>query len=399
MAGQRGIPARNKLVPLTVMAELLPDSIRNGIAVLASWMKFKQSVPAGLFFPTRPFSLNELYLVAPDPFNPMQDSLGKVMLALRGFELTEHKMPRWDKSKKVLQIPDGESEAMQTIAVSSWETSLESYVASVMSKPDPKSLGRYQRLNHLINGLLSRPHNTGYLVFPELSIPVHWFMRIAGKLKGRGISLISGVEYLHATKKRVRNQLWASLTHDGLGFPSLMLYRQDKQRPAFHEEHELFRLAGIELVPANRWQQPPVIQHGNFRFSMLVCSELTNIRYRAELRGKIDALFVSEWNKDTETFNSLVESAALDMHAYVIQCNDRQYGDSRIRAPFKERHERDVLRVKGGVTDYCVIGEINIHALREFQSSYRSSAKGFKPVPDGFAADMAFDRKVLPKGE
>ena len=77
----------------------------------------------------------------------------------------------------------------------------------------------------------------------------------------------------------------------------------------------------------------------------------------------------------------------------------RQYGDSRIRAPFKERHERDVLRVKGGATDYCVIGEINIHALREFQSSYRSSAKGFKPVPDGFAADMAFDRKVLPKGE
>lgn len=58
-----------------------------------------------------------------------------------------------------------------------------------------------------------------------------------------------------------------------------------------------------------------------------------------------------------------------------------------------------VLRVKGGVTDYCVIGEINIHALREFQSSYRSSAKGFKPVPDGFADDMAYDRKVLPKGE
>lgn len=26
---------------------------------------------------------------------------------------------------------------------------------------------------------------------------------------------------------------------------------------------------------------------------------------------------------DTETFNALVESAALDMHAYIIQCNGR----------------------------------------------------------------------------
>jgi len=81
---------------------------------------------------------------------------------------------------------------------------------------------------------------------------------------------------------------------------------------------------------------------------MIVCSELTNISYRAALRGQVDALFVPERNQDIETFNALVESAALDMHAYVIQCNHRQFGDSRIRAPFKERWKRDILRVKGG---------------------------------------------------
>jgi len=92
----------------------------------------------------------------------------------------------------------------------------------------------------------------------------------------------------------------------------------------------------------------------------------------------------------------LVESAALDMHAYIIQCNDRQYGDSGIRAPAKDSWARDVLRVKGGVTD-CVIGEIDVQALRQFQSSYRSPAKPFKSVPDGFEID--FGRKVLPAGE
>jgi hypothetical protein len=174
-----------------------------------------------------------------------------------------------------------------------------------------------------------------------------------------------------------------------------MIYRQDKQRPALHEEQELRRIAGVELKPEKPWKKPPIIQHGEFRFALLVCSELTNIGYRSALRGKVDALFVPEWNQDTETFNALVESAALDIHAYVIQCNDRQYGDSRIRAPYKDSWKRDVLKVKGGITDYCVIGEIDIQSLRRFQSSHRSPAGPFKPVPDGFKISKT--RKVLPK--
>lgn len=117
----------------------------------------------------------------------------------------------------------------------------------------------------------------------------------------------------------------------------------------------------------------------------------------AYCKAKDDVLFVLEWNQDTKTFNDLVEFAALDMHAYITQCNDRQYGDSRIRAPAKDSWERDVLRIKGGVTDYCIIGGIGVQALRQFQSSHCSPAKPFKPVPDGFEID--FGRKLLPAGE
>ncbi|HBQ6159957.1 TPA: reverse transcriptase, partial [Klebsiella pneumoniae] len=399
MVSQRGIIARNKLITSDAH-ELLPCNITEGIRILVDWLKFKRGIPAGLNFATRPFSLNELYLIAPDPFNSLHCAkLSQVMQALRGFELTKHKMPHWNNGKKILQIPDGEPKSKHTIAVSSWETSGSSFVAAVMNKPDPDSRRRYQRLSRLINELISRPDNSGYLILPELALPPQWFIRIAHKLKGRGISFISGVEYLHAPKKRVRNQVWASLSHDGLGFPSLMLYRQDKQRPALHEEQELFRLAGLELSPATQWTQPPIVQHGDFRFALMICSELTNIRYRADLRGKIDALFVPEWNPDTDTFNALVESAALDIHAYIIQCNNRLYGDSRIRAPYKERYQRDLMRVKGGNHDYCITGEIDVTTLRQFQSNHRSPGKPFKPVPDGFAQDMAHNRKELPKGD
>lgn len=399
MVSQRGIPLRKNLATFDA-EDLLPDEMTDGIATLANWLRLKRGPPSGLTFATRPFSLNELYLIAPTPFAASsRKTLGLVVQALRGFELTEHKMPHLDK-KQVLHIPDGEPKAKQTIAVASLETKDESFTAAIMGWPDPDGLHRYQRINRLINELISRPDGAGYLILPEMSLPPQWFMRIADKLKGRGISLITGVEYLHAPRKHVRHQVWASLTHDGLGFPSLMLYRQDKQRPAFHEEKELFRLAGLQMQPTQeqQWQKPPVIQHGDFRFAIMICSELTNIRYRADLRGQVDALFVPEWNSDTDTFNALVESAALDIHAFIIQCNNRRFGDSRIRAPYKDRWKRDILRVKGGNHDYCITGEIDVLSLRQFQSSHRSPASGFKPVPDGFNEDMASDRRVLPKG-
>jgi hypothetical protein len=396
MVSQRGTLPLDKVKPFKPNG-LLNRKVIQGISILRNWLNLKQGAPAGLYFATRPFSLSELYLIARTPFAAEKISrLGRVIRALRGFELAEHRMPSRDPESKILCISDGTPKAKQTVAVASWETLDQSFVAAAMGEVDPNSRRRYMRLNRLVNELISRPDDAGYLILPELALPPQWFMRIADKLKGRGISLIAGVEYLH-NDKCVHNQIWASLTHDGLGFPSLMLYRQDKQLPAFHEEQELFRLAGVRMKPAVKWKSPPLIQHGDFRFALLNCSELTNIRYRAALRGQIDALFVPEWNSDTDTFNALVESAALDMHAYIIQCNNRQFGDSRIRAPYKDRWKRDLLRVKGGNHDYCITGEIDVLALRQFQSSHRSAAKDFKPVPDGFNQDMAAKRRVLPK--
>lgn len=391
MVAQRGIPAKKTVVHCDHAAELLPDAVLDGGQQLAQWLRC-QGLPHGLLFATRPFNLPELFILNKAAYElSARVAMQAVVLGVRGFKLGEA-APCFDKHG-VLQIPDGKSQRKRGIAVSSWKTQMASWTASVMRMPDPDA-ERYARLCRLLDTVIAQPSNSRYLILPELALPAHWFIRIARKLQGRGISLITGIEYQHASKGQVRNQVWAALSHDGLGFPSLMIYRQDKQRPALHEERELQRLDELEMRPDRSWKKPPIIQHGDFRFALMICSELTNISYRAALRGKVDALFVPEWNQDTETFNALVESAALDIHAYIIQCNDRQYGDSRIRAPFKDSWLRDVLRVKGGVTDYCVIGEIDVQVLREFQSSHRSPDKPFKPVPDGF--EIEYYRKTLP---
>lgn len=392
MVAQRGIPERSKGSIEDPSAELLPYSILNGVSFLAKWINLK-GLPRGLLFATRPFNLAELCVLSNTVYaKESQGELQEIVMSLRGFKLND-KMPYMSR-RGILRIPDSSPSSKYRIAVSSWQTRLDSWAASVTKEFDP-DVQRYSRLNRLLDSVISNPEKSRYLILPELALPPLWFFRIARKLQGRGISLIAGVEYLHSEDSKVRNQVWAALSHDGLGFPSTIVYRQDKQRPALHEEHELHRMAGLKMKPEKTWKHPPIIEHGEFRFALLVCSELTNIGYRSALRGKVDALFVPEWNQDTETFNALVESAALDIHAYVVQCNDRQYGDSRIRAPYKESWKRDVLKVKGGITDYCVIGEIDIHSLRQFQSNHRSPGGPFKPVPDGFK--ICKHRKVLPK--
>lgn len=68
-----------------------------------------------------------------------------------------------------------------------------------------------------------------------------------------------------------------------------------------------------------------------------------------------------------------------------------------IGVSFKGSWKRDALSIKGGVTDHCVIGKIDVQALRQFQSSDCSLGKPFKSVPNGFEIDVG--RKVLPAGE
>lgn len=376
----------------------LQDKVVVGCDIIAelAGLRFSSKMPSGLLFPVRPLNIQDLYLFHNDPFSVEgRESISNALLAMRGFK-PEKKLPvRGDKPFCPIEIAyNRDLKKLLRVSVTSWKTESPSWIASASQSNDPDK-SRLDRINHLLNQIIRGKNKPDYLIFPELSIPPHWFLSIARKLQDKGINLICGIEYVHARHKSLHNQVWAALSHDSLGFPATMIYRQDKLHPALHEERELQRISGKVMRPQlKRWCQPPIIKHGDFHFAILVCSELTNISYRAALRGNIDALFVPEWNKDTEGFNSLVESAALDMHAYIIQCNNREYSDSRIRAPYKDSWKRDIVRVKGGIDDYFITGEIDIYGLRAFQSSHRSPDQPFKPVPDGFV--MSHYRKTMP---
>jgi hypothetical protein len=272
------------------------------------------------------------------------------------------------------------------IAVTSLGTTEEQWTAAAKNKQD-RSARRYAAFNGLINRILKEPKRPDYIVMPELSVPLRWALRAARKLSTSGVSLLAGVEYHRdRSTKKLRNDSLVSLTTYWPGYASSVVVLQPKFEPAHTERLELKKLLGKSnalFKPTGERAKPTLYGHRGFFFSVLICSDLTNISHRRDLRGEVDALFVLEWNPDTKTFASLVESAATDLHAFVIQANNRKYGDSRIRSPASKDFARDVVQVKGGVSDYYVLGEIDYEQLRAEQRRKVKYAQ-FKPVPIGY---------------
>lgn len=396
----------------------ISDEVRLGLnSLVTSLQKVKHTtslaIPSdlagsqmpGLVFATRPPNEWELFLALrgkeADRYGfASANTIQQILTAVRGH--TPLTLPSIQDVDEVptLTVPGGPEGGRVRLALTMIESSLDAVKAAARGRP-ALSRERYEVFKRVLNEATSRPGRMDYIVLPELALPSRWFVPFAHKLRQAHASLIAGIEYIPAGGKAVHNEVWASLrsaSPDGIGY---LVYPQDKQRPAPNEEPMLAELDQLKLEPKVMWTlphpHPPVIAHGEFRFSMLICSELTNIAHRAALRGHVDALIVPEWNIDLHTFGALVESAALDMHAYIVQVNCRAHGDTRIRAPRREDWDRDVVRLRGGTHDYVVIGEIDYWALREHHSVHRRPKGAFKPLPDGFSVSQKRRRLHQPK--
>ena len=368
-----------------------------------------------LAFPTRPLTVQEIAIISPQV---LEDSLlfERVIRGLRGARIGNtgkigFNMLNAEQKCKILDIPNfRRSKNRIKIALTSMQTTNKQWEGAVNGTPD-RSLLRHKNTYKLINKIIKDENKPDYIVFPECSIPRRWAFNIAHKLTQNGISMICGLEYYEdIPTKKTRNDCFISLVTRWPGYLSNVICIQPKLEPAYREKIELrsngkqlyipkvegkLSLCGNEQCKILQHELLPVYNHGGYYFGVLICSDMTNIENRSHFQGKVDSLFVLEWNPDVDTFSFLVEGAAHDIHTFVVQVNNRTYGDSRIRAPFKEAHRRDSIRIKGGISDFYVIGEVDYISLRKFQKHKKPPAKPlFKPVPIGFK--IAIWRKKTP---
>lgn len=373
------------------------------LAAARKFQKFaqlKQPHWLALAFPTRPLSIQEMLIIAPKLLED-QSLFGQSVLGLRGAKVSDQSSigVQLQNSiepniRKHLNVPRNQQQKKVKVALTSLETTQKQWSSVVAGNPD-RSLNRYQRIFGLVNLILKEKEKPDYVVFPECSIPRRWAFSMAQKLARNGISLICGLEYYaekKGSKKLLRNDCFISMSTPWPGYASSIIYMQPKLSPSHGEQENLKKKGRRQWLPEEGVKGLPIYNHGGYYFGILICSDMTNIECRAHFQGKVDSLFVLEWNPDITTFSFLVESAAQDLHTFIIQVNNRMYGDSRIRAPYKEDYERDSVRIKGGLTDFYVIGDIDFMALREFQRSRKKYAKPkFKPLPIGF--EMSVQRK------
>lgn len=367
-------------------------------------LSYENIVP--IVFPTRPYTSSEIVELVPECIgkgakknsSPIK-SLAKYVSVLRGAwvspNLLDSSVTKSNPSKNIKIGKGNINKAL--VAVASLATKETSWEKSACDRPD-HSLDRYKQICELINNVISSKPKPEYLFLPELSLPLEWVDSISSRLIGVGINLIAGTEYRHFKNNKLASEACLVLKDNRLGYPHWTRIWQQKIEPAPSEDETLTRIFGKSWQPSkqSKWLKP-VYDHNGFHFGVMVCSELQNSKTRVAFQGKVDALAVLSWNKDLDTFATLIEAAVLDIHAYTIFVNNRQYGDSRVRSPAKQSFRRDLARIKGGENDFFVTVSLDIRSLREFQNRAKRwplDSDLFKPVPEGFV--VARSRKVLP---
>lgn len=366
--------------------------------------------------PTRPYTTEEISLflpkdcvfVGPDGDAQMPArNWARYVRALRGVwvweslitpsvqdDVSAEKAPTDPIKRAVLY--GGDKTRPLLLGVSSLLTTDATWDAAASGSPD-LSIERYQRIEYLVNqAIQARPRPT-HLLLPELSLPERWLNTVSSLLKESRISLIAGLDY-HIEKNQIHSEAALVLEDDRLGFHAYVRVHQPKTEPAPGEDQRLVRDFGKAWVKFSESDRKKVVyQHNGFTFGVLVCSELQNVEHRLNFQGAVDCVMVLSWNQDLETFSALVESASLDVHAYIVLVNNRRYGDSRVRAPTKANYARDLCRLRGGENEHVVVAKLDVDTLRRFQSrakSWPSDNDPFKPVPEGF--EIKLYRAAIP---
>lgn len=370
--------------------------------VLALTKRFRGKVKGGLnapywpaiAFATRPVPVWSLCINAPMLMTE-RGGLQRALWATRGSRVN----PRYrdwsfigveDDGSHVITVPDIQ-DGTRKFGVPSYLTTDAQWDNALSGSPDD-SLSRYVAIKRLINRMLRESPGLSYIALPECSIRYEWALPIAQKLGAMGVSLIAGLEN-RGVGNQYTNEALVSLASNFFGKRGALCFIQPKMSLA-HNELVACEVKGKNFsVPPIRIARP-VYVHGGMCFGVLICSDLTTIANRAFFQGRVDTLFVLEWNKDLSTFEFLVESAAHDLHAAIVQINNRAYGDSRVRMPFADSFRRDVVQVKGGDEDFFVVSSVDLALLRAFQRG-RSISKAFKPLPIGFKMSQLRHDSIL----
>lgn len=278
------------------------------------------------------------------------------------------------------------------------ETNIE---GSFMGAPNI-SLQRKKMLSELLNdvvkhGVRHPDQRPDLLVLPEVSVPHRWATFITRWAKNHQIGVICGLEHRIDSDLFAWNELLAALPFRGpKGSKECAPIQRLKKHYSPDEDFQLTNnnLKVPKFSSNSRYQ---LFQWRGASFAVYNCYELASLEDRCLFKGMVDFIVCSEFNKDVNYFSSIVESAARDLHCYVIQVNSAQFGDSRVVSPSKTE-KLNPLRMKGGDNQTFLTMQLPLQLLRSHQLKQyglQKDSQEYKPTPPDFDSKKVESRISL----
>lgn len=237
-----------------------------------------------------------------------------------------------------------------------------------------------------------------YLVLPEFFLDYLWIKDVIDFCKETGITVITGMmlkKYVSASgDKKVINNLFYFIPYKETDkYFKVFIGKREKNNYS-PEEEECF--AKLKLWYNESKPNYHIIKKDNFVYTPILCYEFTNPETRYIFNGVVHGVFVSELNKDTNYFSSIIHSTARELHSFVIQANSSKFGDNRITLP-SSTNEMNLVSVKGGLNctlHYAVLDLDELlkseKQMKEIRNEHRNGKKAsqyksiFKKTSAGF---------------
>lgn len=294
--------------------------------------------------------------------------------------------------KSKLNVVGCESKTAITLAIGNLKIA-ESDIASAVRKDCQPNLSfkRQEKLFNILNSSL-REH-ADLLILPEVAIPVSWLPFMVAFSRRHQIGLVFGLEHW------VVNGIAYNLIIEALPFRVSGEYKscvvtariKNHYAPSELDMLQTLRLkAGhLELKPCAYYHK---VSWRGISFATYNCFELSDITHRVLFKSEIDLLIACVWNRDTNYYQHILESAVRDLHCYTVQANTSHYGGSCVLRPTKT-DSKTMLYVKGGENTCVLTTKLSIKELRDFQfKSSPNSRDSFKHLPPGYDCDAVLNR-------
>ena len=223
------------------------------------------------------------------------------------------------------------------------------------------------------------------LVLPELSLPRAWFREVANHVSKYGsFGMVVGLEYRHSPRKPfVFNQVYAVIPGP---FRSTAIWPWTKEFPASEEARGLSKHKVSFAPKQNDVPRPHTVVISPYgRLSVLICSELIEASKISNLYRRVEVVAVPAWNKDTASYDHLIQSAGLQLNAILAVANNGRYSDCRAWAPLKVRWQRDLCRLIERDRNRVISVKIPLASLRAWRKSALTGGQSndleWRPLP------------------